>query len=93
MRSTVLPLDSRYRGALYGALFQQVPCALLCLLMLDGGRMARICGIAMVGFWAVAAIIMVRRPSAPGAWDLRFLRWGFWPVFGLAVLMAQLVSE
>jgi hypothetical protein len=90
MRSTVLPLSDSYRGAIHFALLQQVPCALLCLLLLDGGRTAKVCGVAMLGFWAAAAIIMARRPSSPGPGDITFLRWGFLPLFALALALAQL---
>jgi hypothetical protein len=90
MRSTVLPLSDSYRRAINFALFQQVPCALLCLLMLDGGRMAKVCGVVMLGFWAAAALIMARRPNSPGPLDIAFLRWGFLPLFALAVALAQL---
>ena len=33
-------------AAIRVSLFQQIPCAILCLLMLDGGRMGRVCGAA-----------------------------------------------
>jgi hypothetical protein len=90
MRSTVLPLSSLYREAVFFTLRQQVPCALLCLLLLDGGRMAKVCGIAMLGFWSAAALIMARRPRSPGAHDVLFLRWGFLPLFALTASVAQL---
>ena len=37
MRTTVLPLSDHYRAAIRVSLRQQIPCAILCLLMLDGG--------------------------------------------------------
>jgi hypothetical protein len=58
--------------------------------MLDGGRMAKVCGVAMIGFWAAAALIMARRPNSPRPSDIGFLRWGFVPLFALAVGVAQL---
>lgn len=91
MRSTVLPLSSFYREAIFFTLRQQVPCALLCLLMLDGGHMARVCGIAMLGFWSAAAMFMARRPQSPSPHDLRFLRWGFLPLFAVTALLVQVV--
>jgi len=83
MQSTVLPVADRYREAICFSLMQQVPFALLSLLTLDGGIMARICGIAMLGFWAALALMMVRRPLSPSAFDIMFLRWGFFPLYGL----------
>ena len=90
MRSTVLSLPPLYREAVFFTLRQQVPCALLCLLTLDGGRMAKVCGIAMLGFWSAAALVMARRPRSPGAHDLTALRWGFLPLFVLTALLAHL---
>ena len=90
MRSTTVPLSSLYREAVYFTLRQQVPPALLCLLLLDGGRTAKVCGIAMLGFWAGAVIIIGRRPTSPNPGDLVFLRWGFLPIFVLALVMAQI---
>ncbi|GIW88127.1 MAG: hypothetical protein KatS3mg108_2451 [Isosphaeraceae bacterium] len=90
MRSTVLPFSDTYREAIHFALLQQVPCALLCLLLLDGGRMAKVCGVAVLAFWAAAALIMARRPNSPGPGDIAFLRWGFLPLFALVVVLAQL---
>jgi hypothetical protein len=90
MPSSTLPVSSLNRKAVYFALLQQVPFAMLCLLMLDFGRMAKLCGIAMVVFWTVTAVVLVRRPLTPGRLDLLYLRWGFWPVLLLTVLLAQL---
>ena len=95
MQSTVLPLSSRYREAIVFTLIQQVPCALLSLLMLDGGTMAGIFGTTMLGFRAGVALMMVRRPLSPSSFDLMFLRWGFFPlyirVFGLGVALQNSV--
>ncbi len=88
MQSTVLPLSSRYREAIYFSLIQQVPCALLSLLILDGGGMGRICVITMLGFWAAVALMTVRRPLSPSSIDIMFLRWGFFPLYGLVVVLA-----
>ncbi len=91
MQSTVLPVTGRYREAIVFTLIQQVPCALLSMLMLDGGVMARICGITILGFWAAVALMMIRRPLSPTSFDIMFLRWGFFPlyslVFGLGVAL------
>ena len=89
MQSTTLPLSSLYREAVYFTLRQQVPFALLCLLLLDGGRPAKVCGIAMLGFWVGAVMIISHRPTSPNPGDLAFLRWGFWPTFALAIILAK----
>ncbi|HEU5117943.1 MAG TPA: hypothetical protein VFT74_15055 [Isosphaeraceae bacterium] len=92
MSTTILALSDQYRRAIFFTLLgQQVPLAFLSLLMLDLGQSARICGIAMIGFWTAAALIMARRPDTPGASDLFFLRWGFVPVLLLTGALATLV--
>jgi hypothetical protein len=90
MAHTVLPLSDLYREAIRVGLRQQVPCAILCLLMLDGGRMARVCGVTMLGFWAGTALIMARRPLAPDGRDHLFIRWGFLPLLIMAAIWANL---
>jgi hypothetical protein len=84
-------LSDSYREAVYFTLRQQVPWALLCSLLLDGGRMAKVCAIAMLGFWLAATFFMVRRPQSPTAHDLTFLRWGFLPLFAVTALLAQII--
>jgi hypothetical protein len=81
-------ISPEYRRAVRVALCVQIPAALVCLLLLDGGRTAQICGIAMLGFWLVAAAVAAHRPWTPSAADLWFWRWGFIPCFVLALLLA-----
>jgi hypothetical protein len=92
MSLTTLPLSERVRQGIRVALFQQVPFAVLCLLLLDFGRTARLCGIALIAFWSMVALILARRPISPSPADLVFLRYGFWPVFALVVLVAFLAG-
>ncbi len=47
-------------------------------------------GVAVLAFWAAAALIMARRPNSPGPGDIAFLRWGFLPLFALVAVLAQL---
>lgn len=92
MHTSSLRLSSRYRDAIYFTLFsQQLPIAVLCLLLLDGGRCARVCGIAMVAFWSAVALVMARRPDAPEPSDLLYLRWGFLPVLVLSGCLRNLL--
>ena len=79
-----------YDRALRVALGLQIPIALVSMLVLDLGRTARVCGIAMLGFWLAAALIAARRPWTPTPADLRFWRWGFIPCFVLALVCAAL---
>jgi hypothetical protein len=83
--------SAEYDRALRVALRVQIPTALLSVLVLDFGQTARVCGVAMLGFWLAAALVAVRRPWAPTTGDLRFWRWGFIPCFALALTLAAWV--
>jgi hypothetical protein len=84
LRSTSLSDPIRF------TLFQQVPTAILCLLMLDGGQTAKVCGYAMIGFWCGVVIISLRRRSHPSKTDIRFVRWGFLPILVVSFLLATI---
>jgi hypothetical protein len=75
------------------SLFQQVPCAILTALMLDGGRMVRICLMAMLAYWAAVAWLLVRRPIRKGTTDLVFVRWGFLPIFVASLMLAAFLKR
>ena len=92
MRGMASPdLMSRdYFKAARVALCVQIPVAILCLLVLDRGQAARLCGVALIGFWMVAALIAVRRPWNPSAMSLWFWKWGFLPCFAAMVAAAAL---
>jgi len=81
-------ISPQYRKAMQVALGLQIPISIICLLVLDFGRLARICGIAMLGFWLVAALIAIRRPWAPTSTDLWFWRWGFILCFVFTIVLA-----
>ena len=82
---TRIPED--YRSPVMDALKVQIPIAILCLLMLDGGYMARMCAALLAGHWSGILLAMWRRPDAPTAGDLWYVRWGFLSFFaGLVVL-------
>lgn len=89
MRGLVLNVSTAYRDAIRISLIQQVPCALLCLLLLDGGRTARICAASMLGYWVGVALVMVRRANDPSRLDLAVIRWGYVPLFFAAALWAS----
>ncbi|MDZ4688981.1 MAG: hypothetical protein SH850_28225 [Planctomycetaceae bacterium] len=85
-------LSPRYRDAVQAALALQLPIALLCLLMLDFGQLARICGMAMLAFWCVAAWVAATRPWTPSRGDLIYCRWGFVACFAFAMWMGGVIS-
>jgi hypothetical protein len=89
MRDRVLALSPRYREAIRFSLIQQLPWSLICALILDGGRMARICAISLIAYWTLALVMMSRRPFTPDSRDMAFLRWGFLPLFAVAAILAH----
>ena len=94
MRDVVLRLSSRYDEAVYFSLLrQQIPWAILNMLLLDGGEMARLCGITMLGFWAGVALMMARRPLSPSPFDIKLLRWGFLPLYVLVVGLTTVLGR
>jgi hypothetical protein len=92
MAEVNLPVSDSYRLAFRFALLQQLPWAILCLLMLDFGRTAKICGLAMLAFWVVAFTIMARRPESPTRFDVLFIRWAFFPIFVVTFAVAEFVE-
>lgn len=90
MRHTVLPLSPLYSRCIYDSLLQQIVCAVLCLLLLDGGRIARVCGVSVIAYWAAAAALMAYRPTPPDPQGLAVLRWGFLPLLAFAITAAEL---
>ena len=90
-QQTILPLSDDYRRPIRVALYQQIPIAVLCLLLLDGGGTANFCGVVMLGFWLGAALIMARRPMNPTTLDKILIKYSFMPLFAVAGMIAQLM--
>lgn len=80
-------LSADYRAAAQVGLMLQIPVALLTLLILDGGGMARLCGVSLLAFWLGAALIAVRRPWSPTSCDVLYWKWGFAGCLLLAGMM------
>ena len=78
-----------YRGPVKLAVLLQVGMGILCVLTLGGGALARVSACAVLAYWAGAAWILVRRPFAPTRFDLEAIRYGFLPVFMIAIIWAQ----
>ena len=81
--------ETGLRQAIRFALIQQSLLATLCLLMLDGGRAAKLCAATAVGYWLGVAWLLAVRPHRRSPGDLRFIRWGFLPLFLVAALAAR----
>jgi len=80
-------LKSNYLDAIKLTLSQQVPWFVLCALLLDGGKVFRVCLIAMLGFWLFAMLCLARSQRASDPLGLLFIRWGFFPTFGLLLFL------
>jgi hypothetical protein len=87
MKSNQVVLGSEYDRATRTALLLQLPVALIALASLDGGQLAKVCGVAFLGFWLGAALIAVRRPFSPTRWDLSYWRWGSIPALILVAIL------
>lgn len=95
--TTASPDDARpkqssdvYHTALVRAFLFQVLFAVLASLILDGGIFRRFFGGVSVLFWLGALVILMRRP---GAWGIKYLRYGVQTVFVLCLLAGMLLPE
>ena len=77
-------ISPSYKKPITVALIAQVLIALLSSLTLDGGTVARICGIALVAFWGGVAVLIWRRPHNPTKIDLALIQLGYFLIIGLA---------
>ena len=75
-----IPISESYRSALWTALIFSLIFVVLSALMLDGGELARLTGIALAVFWGAVAVIMLRRPQNPTSFDLFLIRYGCGPL-------------
>jgi hypothetical protein len=86
---TTLPISAGYRRAIYDALILQVVLTLITMMVLDGGHIAHTTGIAVLAFWSGAAVIIIRRPTAPTQTDLRLIRFGFLPLLIVTFMLSE----
>src|SRR5262249_12732787 len=84
-----LPISKDYKGPVFEALAIHVIIAILSLLILDGGRAGQVCGVALVAFWAGAAVLIYRRPHKPSRIDLQIIRFGYLPVVVIAFVFVN----
>jgi hypothetical protein len=84
MSETRIVISSEYDAVIRKALITQLVAGCLAAMMLDGGVIARVVGVAMLGFWLSVAFLVVRRPMKPSKVDLKFIHWGFWIVLVIA---------
>jgi hypothetical protein len=86
-----LPISAKYDSPIYEALAIQIILGLLSFLILDGGAIAQICGIALVAFWGGAAVLIWRHPQSPSKLDLSLVRVGYLPVIAITIFLAHWV--
>jgi hypothetical protein len=75
-----LPISPKYDSPIFEAVALQIVLGLLALLILDGGGIARICGIALVAFWGAAVVLIWRHPQTPSRLDIELIRFGYLPL-------------
>jgi hypothetical protein len=85
-----------YLAAIRKSLGQQVLTIVVCTLLLDGGKILRVCLISTLGFWLLALIVLARierfHEQKPDRDGLLFLRWGYLPLFGVFLLLNTVVN-
>jgi hypothetical protein len=70
-----LSLSPAYRSAIWFALALQIPIALVLVLLLDGGHLARAGGLAMLAFWLIRSRSSGGAPSGRRCWTWRTCAW------------------
>jgi hypothetical protein len=82
-----LPISPKYDSPIFEAVALQLVLGLLSLLVLDGGRVAQVFGIALVAFWGGAAVLIWRHAKSPSRVDLELVRFGYFPVLLIAFFL------
>jgi hypothetical protein len=86
-----------YCDAIKQSLWQQIPTIVFCTLLLDGGKILRVCLTSTLGFWLFAMIVLARserfNEQQPNREGLLYLRWGYLPLFGVFLLLNNVVNR
>lgn len=85
------PLSPLWRHPIITALLWQILLMIFALLMLDGHRMAVFGGVMLLAYWWTVTWMVVQRPMSPTVGDLRWIRWGHWPIFACGALVGALI--
>lgn len=83
-----LPISSKYDRAIYDAIALQIFFGLLGAMILDGGGIAQICGIALVAFWGGAVVLIWRHPQSPSRTDIDCIRFGYLPLIFISAFVS-----
>jgi hypothetical protein len=81
-----LKLAPSYLADMRAAIFLQAVLGILAVLVLDFGQTLRAFMVAFLCQWAIASIILVRRPMNPTRLDSLVVRYGIVPVLALILL-------
>ena len=85
-------LSDDYKSPIHLALIQQGVVGFFCLLLLDGGGMAKVCGIVIIAFWTGVGLMMFRRPSEPTEVDKLVIKYAFVPLLIASALASGIVQ-
>lgn len=88
-----LPISAEYDSPIFEAVALQMILGLLSFMILDGGALAQMCGIALLSFWGGAAVLIWRHPQSPSKLDLCLIRIGYLPVIVITLFLARLVWQ
>lgn len=91
--SATIDISPSYEKAIRIAILSQVVIATISLLLLDGGRIARIVGAAMICHWLIAALIICRRPKSPSSFDVLLVRFVFFVALGVGIFALQIIGK
>lgn len=86
-----LPISPKYDTPICEAVALQILFGLLAYMILDGGGIAQICGIALVAFWGGAAVLIWRHPQSPSRADIELIRFGYLPLIILSGFLSGAV--
>jgi hypothetical protein len=85
----MLPISKSYIKPLLCTVISQIMLVIFTGLMADFGMMLTWTIKSIWTFWAVMALIVIRRKSCPTQGDLRFVMWGFWVIAFIYILAGQ----
>ena len=86
-----LKFSPKYARPLKFAVVEQVLLMVLSAFVMDTGEFANITVHAIIAYWALALIMLLRRPLAPTSADLIVLKWGTFLFFGISFFLTPFI--
>lgn len=87
-----MPISPGYRKAIFEAVGLQAVLGFLCAMILDGGMMLLVWGIALIPFWAIVIAMMLRDSRTPSRTRIELVRFGFFPVLMCVFFLLHLLA-